>query len=157
MLLVLVTQCDHVLRVVRHSLELLAYRVDGGLVVDRVDPAHVKTQVCLVKVAIVLWRALLTIHSTSVCRCEAVTARFRHLCRRSHLLLRLLVIVLNSYQLVLVIPLLALAGRDDSSPPTLILRAIGLWTQLAGLISARWNTIAFPGAGLLEKNLLPEV
>lgn len=91
---------------------------------------------------------------------EAIASSFGHCLRSANVLYIMDVVILNSYQLIVVIvrrlvfftSLLALSCRNSHTTRVTILRAIGLLIRLivGSLVTAVWNAIAFTRASLVE-------
>ena len=142
LLLVLITKCDDC-RLLVHSLAaFLPHRVHRGFIIH---VTHIQTAEVhyLIGLTEVLRRPFLLLDTVRV---EAIASSFCHLCGHSHLFPQLLLLpllifrILNSYQLVCLLPvtvlLLTLAGGDDGCAAGAIRRTVGIGTDLSGLVSA---------------------
>ena len=133
LLLVLITKCDDCCLLV-HTVNFFANRVHRGVIIH---VTHIQTGE--VHHLIVLRRPLLL----GAVRVEAIAASLDHLCGHSHLFPRVLLLliifrVFNSYQLVCLLPvtlLLTLTCRNDGCASGSIRRAIGIGTDLTGLVA----------------------
>ena len=158
LLLILVAESDGIWYiVVTQPIKLLAHRVCRHLVfVLAADVQTLEMTGFINTTGVFRWSLLPT--NSAAWRGEAVAPSLSDIGRRSLLLLmKQLVIVLNPYQLTLVISLLSLPSGNRSSAACSIRRTISLWAKLTCVITTRGHSRVFRGATLLEKNLLSEV